>query len=58
VPSLNRYKVLVSSSQHLKEINDAPIDQLSFNAAIDEVSLPMRTNGLETIEYPLLYFDV
>jgi hypothetical protein len=39
VPALGKYKFCVTTSEHVKEINDAPIDHLSFNAAVDEVSL-------------------
>jgi hypothetical protein len=37
VPALGKYKVCVATSEQVEEINNAPIDHLSFNAAIDEV---------------------
>ena len=37
IPALGKYTVFVSTSEQVEEVFRAPIMQLSFNAAIDEV---------------------
>ncbi|KAL8658029.1 MAG: hypothetical protein Q9226_001338 [Calogaya cf. arnoldii] len=40
VPALNKYTICVTSREQVEEVSNAPIDQLSFNAAIDEQFMP------------------
>ena len=40
IPSLNKYHVFVSDPDQIHEVSKAPLTQLSFNAAIDEVGGP------------------
>lgn len=40
VPAVGKYVVFVSTREQIDELSKAPIDQLSFNAAIDEQFLP------------------
>lgn len=37
IPALDQYHVFVSDPEQISEVSDAPLTQLSFNAAIDEV---------------------
>lgn len=39
IPGLGKYTVFVSTREQVNEVASAPIDQLSFNAAIDEVRI-------------------
>ena len=38
IRSLAEYQVLVSSQKHVKELGDSPEEQLSFHAAMEDVS--------------------
>ena len=38
IPALNEYQVLVSSAQHIKEIDGCSPDTLSFHQAMEDVS--------------------
>ncbi|KAL8980437.1 MAG: hypothetical protein Q9205_004478 [Flavoplaca limonia] len=40
VPALNKYTVFATSREQVEEVSNAPINQLSFNAAIDEQFMP------------------
>lgn len=37
IPAIGKYVVFVSSKEQVEEASSAPMDQLSFNEAIDEV---------------------
>ena len=37
IPALDKYHVFVSDPSQINEVADAPLTQLSFNAAIEEV---------------------
>lgn len=37
IPAIGKYVVFVSTKKQVEEASSAPIDQLSFNEAIDEV---------------------
>ncbi|KAL9015325.1 MAG: hypothetical protein Q9173_000053 [Seirophora scorigena] len=40
IPAVRKYVVFLSTPEQVDEVSKAPIDQLSFNAAIDEQFLP------------------
>ncbi|KAH8654976.1 cytochrome P450 [Tricladium varicosporioides] len=43
VPTLNNYHVYLSNSDHIKELNNAPAKQLSFNGVLADVVFPKYT---------------
>jgi len=38
VPAIDKYQVFASTREQINEVANAPIENLSFNAAVDEVS--------------------
>lgn len=53
IPALDKYHIFVSSREQIEEVANAPITQLSFSAAVDEVGDSNRqsSNEKNSFEY-------
>ena len=51
VPAVGKYVVFLSTREQVEEASKAPIDQLSFNAAIDEVGSAAHRNDLSKLKW-------
>ena len=49
IPAMGKYVVFLSTREQIDEASKAPIDQLSFNAAIDEVGPAARCSAFSTL---------
>ena len=49
IPAMGKYVVFLSTREQIDEASKAPIDQLSFNAAIDEFSPAARCSAFSTL---------